>query len=166
MIALAQPAHLQAINRIYNQAVQDGFRTAHNQPVDINYRRQWFDQHSADHYPVWVYSKNNKVLGWISLSAYRPGRKALSEVVEVSYYVDYEYHGQGIATRLMEHAIAFCKDHSYRIVVAILLSQNVPSIQLLNNFYFEEGGRIPDAYHFRGEFRDHLYMFKRLDNFH
>ena len=163
MIALAQPVHLEAINRIYNQAVHDGFRTAHDQPVDMNYRKEWFDQHSESHYPIWIYSNNDTVLGWISLSAYRPGRKALNEVVEVSYYVDYEHHGQGIATRLMKHAITFCKDQNYRIVVAILLSQNAPSIQLLRNFNFEEGGRIPHAYRFRGEFRDHLYMFKRLD---
>lgn len=163
MIVLAQPTHLQAINRIYNQAVRDGFRTAHDQPVDLNYRKQWFDQHPEDQYPVWVYSKNDEVLGWVSLSPYRPGRKALDEVAEVSYYVDYEHHNQGIATQLMKQAIAFCKDHSYRIVVAILLSQNAPSIRLLKNFNFQEGGCIPDAYHYQGEFRDHLYMYKKLN---
>lgn len=163
MIVPAQAEHLQAINRIYNQAVREGFRTAHEQPVDIAYRQQWFDRHSEEHYPVWIDITNEKVHGWISLSAYRPGRKALNEVVEVSYYVDYEHHDQGIATRLMEQAITFCKSQRYRIIVAILLSQNEPSIQLLKKFHFEEGGRIPDAYRFRGELRDHLYMFKRLD---
>lgn len=163
MIALAQPSHLQSINRIYNQAVSDGFRTAHSRPVDMNYRQQWFCQHPQERYPVFVYLAEDQVAGWLSVSAYRRGRQALDDIVEVSYYVDYDYHGQGIATLLMKRAVAFCTDQHYRILVAILLSQNLPSIKLLEHFGFEEGGRIPDAYRYRGEYRDHLYMFKRLD---
>ncbi|MCW9706688.1 GNAT family N-acetyltransferase [Fodinibius salsisoli] len=163
MISLAQPSQLESINRIYNQAVRDGFRTAHSQPVDINYRHEWFSRHPEECYPVFVYLEEDEVAGWLSVSAYRPGRQALNEVVEVSYYVDYNHQNRGIATQLMKQAVAFSTNQNYRILVAILLTKNAPSIRLLEHFGFEEGGRIPDAYHHQDEFRDHLYFYKRLD---
>jgi len=162
MIRLATSADLQIINDIYNQAVAEGFRTAHAKPVSLDERKAWFSDHSSDTFPVYVFTENSNVLGWISVSAYRSGRQALNEVVEISYYVDYDHHHQGIATKLMEKALEFCRSANYRITVAILISQNIPSISLLEKFGFTQGGRIPDAIHHQEEFRDHLYMYKKL----
>lgn len=162
MITFAKPQHLQKINDIYNQAVEDGLRTAHTTPVSIQERKNWFERHPAEQHPVFVYTDDRKVSGWISVSPYRSGREALNEVVEISYYVDYNSHGQGIATALMNHALQFCRNSGYRIAVAILVSDNKSSIALLEKFGFAEGGRIPDAIHYQNEFRDHLYMYKKL----
>ena len=162
MISRAEPEHLKAINDIYNQAVADGLRTAHTQPVSLNQRRKWLANHPGDTYPIFVYLDNNSVIGWLSVSPYRVDRQALNEVVEISYYVDYDHHDKGIATELMNHGLEFCRAKSYRVAVAILVSGNKPSIALLNKFGFTEGGRIPDALHFDDGYRDHLYMYKKL----
>lgn len=162
MITRAEPEHLKAINDIYNQAVADGLRTAHTQPVSLKQRRKWLNNHPKDTYPVFVFLDDDTVLGWLSVSPYRSDRQALNEVVEISYYVDYDHQDQGIATELMEHGLQFCKELNYRIAVAILVSGNDPSIALLKKFDFTEGGRIPDALHFDSEYRDHLYMYKKL----
>jgi phosphinothricin acetyltransferase len=163
MIRLAQSKHIKQINNIYNQAVKDGLRTAHIETVSIQEREAWLGNHSMDRYPIFVYLEDDKVLGWISISPYRSDRQALDEVVEVSYYVDYDHHGKGIASQLMEHSISFCKTASYRIMVAILVSGNEPSIGLLHKFNFSEAGRIPDAIHYKDEFRDHLFMYRKLE---
>lgn len=163
MIEPARLEHLEAINDIYNQAIEDGLRTAHIKPLTYEERKSWFDRHPSDKFPVFVYSDNEgNVLGWISISAYRSDRQALNDVVEISYYVDYDHHGKGIATELMDHALQFCKESDYRIAVAILISSNKASIKLLQKFGFVEGGRIPDALHFGDEYRDHLYMYKNI----
>lgn len=163
MIRPAQPEDLEAINDIYNQAVEDGLRTAHIKPLSYAERKTWFEKHPEDQFPVFVYTNDeSKVLGWISVSPYRSDRQALNEVVEISYYVDYDHHDEGIATELMTHALQFCKASDYRIAVAILISSNKPSIHLLKKFGFIEGGRIPNALHFGDEFQDHLYMYKNL----
>lgn len=165
MIHPAKPEHLEAINNIYNQAVEDGLRTAHTKPLSYSERKEWFSKHSINQFPVFVYiNDENKVLGWISVSPYRSDRQALNEVVELSYYVHYDHHNKGIATELMSHALKFCKESKYRIAVAILISSNQPSIQLLEKFDFAEAGRIPNALHFEDEFQDHLYMYKNLAN--
>ncbi|NGP86789.1 GNAT family N-acetyltransferase [Fodinibius halophilus] len=163
MIRLAQSEHLNAINKIYNQAVEDGLRTAHTQPLSLQERKRWFNNHSSTLYPVFVYQQDDDVIGWLSISPYRSDREALDDVVEISYYVDYNHHGEGIGSKLMQYGLDFCSSAPYRIVVAILINSNETSIKLLEKFGFVEGGRIPDAIHYEGEFRDHLYMFKKLN---
>jgi phosphinothricin acetyltransferase len=162
MIIKARLEHLPAINEIYNQAVATGLKTAHTSPTSVEERRHWFKKYPRDRYPVFVYLIDQKPVGWLSVSPYRFGRQALDTVVEVSYYIDHHHHGKGIASQLMEHAIDFCLELKYRILVAILISENKPSIGLLEKFDFQEGGRIPGAIQFEDEVRDHLYMYKNL----
>lgn len=158
MIARAQKEHLPEINNIYNQAIKDGLRTAHLSPISEQERLEWFEHHDNEQFPIFVWLDNDTVLGWLSVSPYRSGRDALSEVAEISYYVDYNRHGEGIASELMKHTIAFCSRASYRILVAILISGNEESIGLLHKFGFEESGRIKRAIHYKDIYRDHLYM--------
>ncbi|MDZ7715556.1 MAG: N-acetyltransferase family protein [Balneolaceae bacterium] len=162
MIRFAKEAHLRDIDRIYNQAIEDGLRTAHLEPLDPRERRAWFNNHNQGSFPIFVFTEDGKTLGWLSLSPYRPGRGALSEVAEVSYYVDYNHHDSGIASQLMESAISFCDNTPLRILVAILISGNSASIELLQKFGFEEWGRIPEGIHYDGQFKDHVYWGKRL----
>lgn len=163
MIVHAREEHISEINRIYNQAVKDGLRTAHVSPVSMEKRRQWFKRHDRDRYPIFVWQENGSAKGWLSISPYRAGREALVEVAEVSYYVDYEYHGRGIASALMKHGVEFCKNTGLRILVAILISENEESIGLLQKFGFEESGRITEAIHYDGIYRDHVYMSLNID---
>lgn len=158
LIIQAQREHLSAIDDIYNQAIEDGLRTAHLNPLTPKERQNWFEAHSKEEYPVFVWIEKEAVLGWLSISPYRSGRGALSEVAEVSYYVDYAHHGKGIATRLMNHGIEFCRQKCFRILVAILVSGNEESIGLLTRFGFEEAGRVKNAIHYKEIFRDHMYM--------
>lgn len=162
MIITARAHHLPAINDIYNQAVADGFRTAHTEPVSLDEHQKWFADHAPQPYPVFVYVDDDSVLGWLSVSSYSENRQALSDVVDISYYVDYNHHNQGIASALMEHGLQYCQNYGYRIAVAKLVSDNEYSIALLEKFGFSEAGRVPDGLNFGGEFRDHLYMYRKL----
>lgn len=164
MIIEAGFEHLSAINKIYNQAVTDGLKTAHTEPISLEEREHWFKKYPRNRYPVFVYLKDQKPIGWLSISPYRFGRQALDTVIEVSYYIDYHYHGNGIATKLMYNGIDFCSKAGYQIMVAILVSGNKPSMGLLEKFDFLEGGRIPGAIQYKGEVRDHLYMYKVLNS--
>lgn len=158
MISKAQEEHLQQIDAIYNQAVRDGLRTAHTQPLSREEREAWFRRHDDELYPIFVWLEEETVKGWLSVSPYRYGRDALDEVVEISYYVDYSNHGKGIASELMRHGIAYCKKNRFRILIAILISGNAESVGLLNKFGFKESGRIQRAVHYKDTYRDHVYM--------
>ena len=148
---------LEFINAIYNQAVGKRFSTAHLEPVSFEERMHWFFAHSPERYPVYVYEVEKRVIGWISLSAYRLDRQALAHVAELSYYVEKANQGMGIGSRLMAHAIESAPDYDFSVLIAILLSHNSHSIALLEKFRFEEWGRMPGIAIIEDTTSDHLY---------
>ena len=161
-ILLARQTDLPAINSIYNQAVRQGFCTAHLEKVDMEERRKWFTVHDPLHYPVFVFLKMDRVMGWVSLGPYREGRQALAHVAEVSYYVDEKERGKGIGTRLLDHVVTRASDFGFSVLVAILLDKNPASIGLLQKFGFREWGRMPGIARIGDQTADHLYYGLKL----
>src|SRR4051812_40114395 len=89
---------LQQINYIYNQAVSAN-QTAHTEPITIEERQIWFEEHADNIYPVLVY-EDKQVCGWLSFSPYRKGREALKHTAEISFYVHENFQRQGIGMKL------------------------------------------------------------------
>lgn len=164
MIRTASRQDLPAIDDIYNQAIEQGFRTAHTTPLTKSERERWFRNHTPGMYPIYVYQKGKQILGWASLSPYRSGREALSEVAEISFYVDYRTHGQGIGSALVEHCIQRAPELNKRVLFAIVIEGNRASRFLLEKFGFEQWGYLPEAVRARNEIRGQLYLGKILNN--
>lgn len=161
-IRIAQQEDLPAINEIYNQAVRQQFCTAHLEEVDLREREQWFAEHKASSFPVYVALAESLIVGWMSLGPYREDRQALAHVAEVSYYVDEANRGKGIGESLLAHAIHHAPEYTFSILVAILLDKNPASIGLLQKFGFEEWGRMPGIARIDGQQADHLYYGLKL----
>ncbi len=153
---------LEAINRIYNQAVNQLFCTAHLEPLGMEERRQWFALHDPARFPVFVALEEENVVGWVSLGPYREDRQALAHVAEVSYYVDELTRGKGIGKSLLNHAIHVAPDYGFSVLIALLLNRNPASIALLKKYSFEEWGRMPGIARIEGRQADHLYYGLRL----
>ena len=64
---------------IYNQAVNAHGATADLTPVSVESRATWFEAHADPRYPIYVDDASEKIRGWCSVSAYRPGRAALEK---------------------------------------------------------------------------------------
>ena len=150
MIREAQTGDLEAITAIYNQAIEARFQTCFTEPMNTEDRLGWFQHHHADSYPLLVYEMDNKVVGWLSISPYRQGRNALKYAVEISYFLDLKYQGQGIGTMLLSNAITRCRDLGYKSLLAILLDRNTASIKLLEKAGFERWGFLPGIAEFNG----------------
>jgi phosphinothricin acetyltransferase len=144
----AEIADIKRIVDIYNQAVDEQFCTADTEHITIQSRSDWLNQHSPDHYPLFVAIHEHQVAGWCCLSPYRPGRKALRRVAEISYYFDRKFRGQGFARELVEHVIEEARRLNFEHLIAILLDRNHASIRLLENFDFAQWGHLPDIAHF------------------
>jgi len=144
----AVPGDWPQILAIYNQAVAESFCTADTEPATLEGRRAWLEQHSGPDYPILVVEEQGRLLGWCSLSPWRAGRKALSGVAEVSYYLDRATRGRGLASRLMEQALARAASLGFHTLVAILMDVNAPSIGLLEKFAFKRWGHLPDIARF------------------
>ncbi len=162
MIRKAIIADLVEINDIYNQAVMHGTQTADTEPISLKKRREWFENHNIDQYPVFVFEIDKKVVGWLTLSAYRSGRKALESVAEISYYIHKDFQGCGIGSQLAKFGIEIAPTYNFENLVAILLGSNSVSVKLLEKFNFRHWGTLPGVAQFANQKVDHLYYGLKL----
>jgi L-amino acid N-acyltransferase YncA len=162
IIRLARIEDLPAIVAIYNQSIPSQRSTADTQPVQIEERKNWFLEHTAEKYPIFIAEIDGQVTGWCSLSAYRPGRAALRYTAEISYYIAQEYHRQGVATALIEYAIEASPQLKLKNLFAIVLERNTASLKLLEKMGFEKWGYLPRVADFDGEETGHLYYGRRV----
>jgi len=161
-IRTARIEDLEAIIEIYNQAINSKFETAETTEVKISDKLQWFLNHESNTYPIFVYEKEGKVLGWISFSPYRKERKALRFTIEISYYVHNGFRRQGIGSQLIEYALMMGKKMGYKTLFAIILDKNEASLKLLHKFGFIKWGYMPNVADFNGEECGHVYMGYKL----
>ncbi len=162
IIRKAKEADLIFINEIYNQSVDSQISTADMYPSDMDGRREWFESHDKDKYPVYVAEKGDVLIGWVSLSAYRPGREALRFTAEVSYYVHQDYQKKGIGSGMLEFILGKAPDYNIKNVFAILLDTNIGSIKLLEKFKFQKWGHLPDIADFNGRECGQFYYGVRV----
>jgi L-amino acid N-acyltransferase YncA len=149
-IRSAKLSDLSHVDEIYNQAIALK-ATAHLEPLSKKERLDWLAQHDPDQYPVLVAESDGIVAGWLSISPYRPGRMALRFTAEVSYYVDENYCRRGIASKLMEYALAQAPRLYIKQMFAIVMEHNTASIMLLKKFGFKQWGFLPDVADFEGK---------------
>ncbi len=161
-IRLAVEEDVAALTEIYNQAVELRSATADLTPVSMENRQAWLAEHPPDEYPVFVAVANGRVTAWCSLSPYRPGRMALRQTAEISYYVHEDFRGLGIGSQLISHAIEKCPDLGFRTLFGILLDTNLASVKILENFGFQKWGHMPDVANFDGRECGHLYYGLRI----
>jgi phosphinothricin acetyltransferase len=162
MIRNALKSDLKQIDAIYNQAIALGFLTAHTQPLKQAERLIWFEKYSPDNYPLFVFEKDNQVVGWLSVSPYRQGRQALNETVEISFYIDTAHKREGIGYKLIQHAIEYMYRINKRVLIAIVIESNTASINLLEKLGFEKWGFLPEVVHFQNKIKGQIYMGRIL----
>jgi L-amino acid N-acyltransferase YncA len=149
-IRTALPSDLPALVAIYNQAIEAGHQTADLSPMTVDERRGWFESHSPHTHPIFVAEEDGTVLGYCTISPYRPGRMALRHTAEISYFVDARHRRRGVASRLLTFAVEACPSLDLRTLFAIVLETNTVSIRLLKRHGFERWGHLPGVAVFDG----------------
>lgn len=162
-IRFAEYKDLEDIIGIYNQAIKAENATADIKELNINDRENWFFEHNNDKYPIYIIELKDTIIGWGSISPYRKGREGLKETAEISYYLDYNFHGQGFGKRLIEYMIADCKRLGIKNLFALLLDINKRSSLILERFGFLKWGFMPDVINLKGVRCGHLIYGKKVD---
>jgi L-amino acid N-acyltransferase YncA len=162
IIRVAKSEDLPAIVEIYNQAVPTYRSTANTTPVTVEARKKWFQEHEPDRHPIFVAELDGGVIGWCSLSTYRPGRAALRFTAEISYYVDTDHQGQGVGQALIRHAVDASPSLGIKNIIAVLLDRNEPSRKLLEKLGFQQWGYLPRVLDFDGQECGEFYYGKRV----
>ena len=163
-IRIAEIKDLPQIIAIYNQAVPTRRSTANTIPWTIESRTSWFDEHEPDKYPIFVAEVNDRVVGWCSLSVYRPGRFALRFTSEISYYIDSNFQHQGVGSSLISHALNVSPFLNIKNIIAVIIDRNEPSKKLLEKLGFEQWAYLPRVLDFDGqEFGEYYFGIRVVD---
>lgn len=160
-IRFAEKGDLVDLVEIYNQAIE-AKSTAVLEHVSVEDRLLWFQAHHTDKYPILVAESGDGVLGYLYVSAYRPGRAALSQTAEVSYFVHFDHHSRGVASALLKDCIERCPELGITNLFAILLENNIASIALLKRFGFEQWAHLPGIAEINGIAVGQVYFGRKV----
>ena len=144
MIRFARKEDLPDILNIYNDAITNTTAIYTYDPKELEERVQWFEAKAMADEPIWVYVKDNHVVGYATYGSFRDWPAYLYSI-EHSIYVDPKYRGQGIASQLLTTLIQHAKDNNYRTIVAGIDASNEGSIQLHKKFNFTHAGTITNV---------------------
>jgi L-amino acid N-acyltransferase YncA len=162
MIRDAREADLETIVRIYNAAIPGRLATADTEPVSIESRRAWFRDRDVSRHPLWVLEVDGRVSAWLSFGKFY-GRPAYAATAEVSIYVDPATQRRGLATQLMEHALARAPSLGLTTFLGFVFAHNDRSVALCRKLGFAPWGRLPRVAVLDGVERDLLILGLRLD---
>jgi phosphinothricin acetyltransferase len=140
----AQHKDLLQILNIYNAFVVSSDATFDLEPLTLEQRLEWFRQHHPQTYPILVATEEDRVVGYACLSPFRD-KPAYRKSVEVSVYVDSDYHGRGIGKTLLEAILKRAAEIGYHTVIAGITGGNEASIRLHEKFGFQHVGRFREV---------------------
>ncbi|QBO36899.1 N-acetyltransferase family protein [Periweissella cryptocerci] len=157
---LAEANDLPIFTAIYNESIRTRGITTDLEEQTVEQRRGWFEAHQNDpRHPIFAAVENNQVVGYGSLSVYRP-RKGVDAVAEISYYFDHSVRGKGFGSAIMDYLISYAQTQGFSNLLAFVNGLNETSAGLLTKFGFAEWGRFPGI-SFDGEFFHDQIIFGR-----
>ena len=121
-------ADAEAIRQIYNIEVIGSTATLDLVPRTAEEQAKWMVAHSGV-YPVIVADDGGEVVGFASLSPYRP-RPGYATAVEDSIYVAEQRRGTGIGRTLLSEAVVLARNHGFHSVVARVGAAQAASVAL------------------------------------
>ncbi|GIP29418.1 phosphinothricin acetyltransferase [Paenibacillus sp. J23TS9] len=158
----AQAADLPAIVDIYNTTVAGRVVTADLDPVTVESRQRWFEEHNSHHRPLWVMKSEGETLAWLSFQSFY-GRAAYNGTAEISIYVSEACRGKGVGGILLEKAFEACPSLGIKRLVGFVFGHNDPSLRLLRKYGFEDWGFLPGVAELDGMERDLVIVGKKVE---
>ena len=147
---------LEAILRIYNEAIVTGVATWDEAPWTMAQREAWFAEHD-ELTPILVAELEGKVAGFAYLT-YMSAKSGWRFTREDTIYIDPSFQGRGIGKLLLASLLAEARRIGVRLVVASITSTNEVSIALHRQAGFEVVGTLRNAGFKFGEWRSTTYM--------
>jgi phosphinothricin acetyltransferase len=152
---------IDAITDIYNEAILTTTAPFDLEPKTLDDRRRWFEEHD-DRHPVLVAEIDGQVVGWASLSHWRP-RCAYDDTAETSFYVKAEYRGQGVGRKLKQAVIDEARRLGFHTLIAGVAQGSDASLHLNESFGFVIVGTFKEVGRKFGKLLDVTYLQKFLD---
>ena len=128
-LVAATAEHAEGTRAIFNRAVETSTVTFEMTPRTLADQLAWVEEHSGAHPAVVAVEPTGQVIGFGSLSPYRP-RAAYSTTVEDSVYVHHAFQRQGVGRALLEELLALAAAHGFHSVIGRVVDSNEGSVAL------------------------------------
>ena len=158
---MASRSDLPHIVEIYNSTIPSRMVTADTEPVSVESRVQWFDEHTPDIRPLWVVEDAGRVVAWLSFSSFY-GRPAYAKTAELSVYVHEAFRKQGFASYMLTQALAQAPTLKIDTLLGFIFGHNKPSLVLFDRFGFLRWGKLPNVAALDGVERDLIIVGRRI----
>lgn len=146
---------------IYNSTVPTRMSTADTEPIAVESREKWYEEHQGNR-PLWmVENQKQEVLGWVSFQSFY-GRPAYDATAELSIYIDSRYRGKGVGKQILEYCIRTAPGLKIKTLLGFIFAHNEPSLKLFHHFGFEEWGSLPNIAVLDGKERGVKIVGKRI----
>ena len=153
---------LPVIVEIYNSTVAGRMVTADTEPVSVESKVKWFNEHSPERRPLWmVEDSSGDTVGWVSVQSFY-GRPAYNGTTEISIYLDPEFRGKGLGKKVLSITIEKCKGLGIHTLLGFIFAHNEPSLKLFKQAGFEQWALFPDVAVLDGVERSLIILGKRI----
>ena len=150
------------IVEVYNSTIASRQVTADLQPVSVESRIAWFEQHNPQKRPLWLIKYQNQPCGWVSLSSFY-GRPAYDKTVEISLYIHQDFRGKKIGQTVVREIESFAKQVGIDAILSYVFVHNVPSIKLFEKMHYQQWALLPKIAELDGVKRNLIILGKRFD---
>ena len=162
LIRHGEASDLPAVVSIYNASIPGRLATADTESVTVADREEWFRGFDPSSRPIWVaVAENGAIAGWMGLRSFY-GRPAYHRTVESAVYVDPGHQREGVARRLLAHALSQCPGLGISNVLAFVFAHNMPSVTLFEAHGFGRWGLLPKICEMDGREHDVLILGRRI----
>ncbi len=146
---------------IYNSTIPSRMVTADLEPVSVESRMPWFNDHSPSFRPLWVVEINGTICGWVSFQSFY-GRPAYNATSEISIYIHEQFRGKKLGKYLIQKCIDASPKLGIKTLLGFIFGHNVPSMNLFTSFGFEKWAHLPNVAELDSVERDLLILGKRI----
>lgn len=160
-VRAATPAHLPAINDIYNHWVDNSPATFDLEHTTPAWRENWYSERVQAGYPILVAEVHRQVAGWTCLSRWSP-KAAYARTADESIYIADGYRGHGIGTRLLSAVLDEARRMELHVVMAGVVACQEPSLALHRSLGFVEAGRYEHMGYKLGAWHDVVWLQNHL----
>ena len=144
MIRKVKLSDAERISEIYNYYIENTAVTFDENPVAEEKIRQKIEEVCTKGYPYIVYEENGLLAGYAYISTWRP-HSAYGITLETSIYLDMQYAGKGLGTKLYEVLIEESRKINIHSLIAVISLPNDLSRKLHEKFGFRLVGNFRET---------------------
>lgn len=128
------------IHEIYNKYVVESRATFREQPVSLKEIETQI-QKIIENFPWLVYEEDDHIVGYTYADKWKE-KTAYRYTVETSIYLDSEYLGKGIGSKLKEAMIKELRNRGFHCVISAISLPNPASVAMCEKFGFQKVGQL------------------------